>query len=1223
MIANWRLGMSAAALLATGLAGCSSDNFTATTVAPVATPQATLQPTPPVTQPTAAPTATPDPTPQVQSFKLQLLHFADVDGPGGADDVRGFSALLDGFRSAMPAQTLVLSSGDNWIPGPEYFAAEDASLDAVLGGDDAAGIGRAHVAWLNALGVQASVVGNHELDQSPGAFAGIIAADGNWPGAQFPYLSANIDFSTDAATAGLVVADGAAAAPATLSGSVTVQVNGETIGIVGASTPTLPAITSVGGLSVTPTDSDDIDALAAIIQQRVDALRNAGVDKIILLAHMQQIAVEQALAGLLEHVDIIVAGGSNTILADSNDSLRSGDTAAGSYPLELSSARDEPVLLVNTNGDFTYLGRLIVEFDEEGLILLDRLDTQASGAWRSDQLPLTSFAPLAGIEAITDPLEAVLQAKDGNVFGLSAVYLEGRRGQVRSEETNLGNLTADANLWYARQTDDAVQISLKNGGGIRAEIGQVLQPPGTSDPDEVLFLPPQANVSSGKPEGGISQLDLETALRFNNGLVSLSVTAAELADIIEHGLSGADQGATPGSFPQVGGIRFSFDASRAPRDAGDTNRGAATVPSRLRNLAIVDDSGAVIDQIVIDGALQGDLSRSFRLVTLNFLAQACIADATASCGDGYPYKGLAAPNLIDLTEAGAGDPARTDFSPTGGEQDALAEYLLAFHAEVPYDQAETAPQDDLRIQNLAAVSSDSVHALPSKGGLVRIGGFQKPGAGFDEGAAEIVAFHAASARLFVINAEDGQVDVLDISDPGAPSLSTTLDPVADVGGAADGVNSVAVGGNWVAVAVEFDPATDNGHVAFYNANDLSFVASYEVGALPDAVSFTPDGMIALVANEGEAPADPNDDSLRDFANDVPGSVSLVDLSDGADNAVVTTLDFSAFNAGGPRASELPDDVRIEPAATSVANDLEPEYIAVSEDGASAFVSLQENNAIAVIDIASATISEIIALGLKNYGLMANALDASDDDAVLIEPEPGVFGLHMPDGIASFSQNGVDYVLTANEGDSRDDVDECGYDDFVNLDPVLAGRGADEDLGRLDFICNQARDSDGDTDIDQLIAFGARSFSVVDSNGVVADSGDDFERITAHLDLLDGAVVFNASNTNNDQQNRSDNKGPEPETVVVAKANGRIYAFIGLERVGGIMMYDVTNPRLPRFMSYTNNRDFSQDPETGTPGDLGPEGIVFIAAADSPNGEDLLVVGNEISGTVSIYQVNFE
>ena len=386
------------------------------------------------------------------------------------------------------------------------------------------------------------------------------------------------------------------------------------------------------------------------------------------------------------------------------------------------------------------------------------------------------------------------------------------------------------------------------------------------------------------------------------------------------------------------------------------------------------------------------------------------------------------------------------------------------------------------------------------------------------------------------------------------------------------------------------------------------------------MTFTPDGRRVLVANEGEPPADPNDDDLRDFANDVPGSVTIIDLAAGFAGAVVTQVGFTDFNAGGSRAAELPAAVRIAPAATSVANDLEPEYIAVSPDGATAYVSLQENNAIAVIDIASGRVSRIVALGLKDHGLLANALDASDRDGLDIAPEAGVFGLAMPDGIDVYSVQGRDYVLTANEGDSRDDVDECGIGDFATLAPVFAGRDADEELGRIDFICDLAADTDNDGDIDQLVVFGARSFSVVGPMGVVADSGDDFERITAHRDQLDGSLVFNASNDNATRENRSDNKGPEPEGVVAGRIGGRDYAFIGLERVGGIMVYDISNPRLPRFVTYVNNRDFGVDQEGGNAGDLGPEGLVFIPAADSPNGEDLLVVGNEVSGTVTVYRI---
>ncbi|MGB0956409.1 MAG: DUF7151 family protein [Panacagrimonas sp.] len=649
-------------------------------------------------------------------FQLQLLHFSDIDGPGGADDVRVFSALVDGFRKQFPNNTLVLSSGDNYIPGPEFFAAEDPSLAGVLGVPD---VGRAHIAWLNALGVQASVIGNHELDQGPETFAGIIGADGSWSGALFPYLSTNIDFTGVAELAALTAADGQPVQANTVAGSATVVVNGETLGIVGASAPSLASITSTGALVVSPSDAADVAALAAEIQPAVDALISAGIDKIILLAHMQQIAIEQQLAGLLSGVDIIVAGGSNTILADANDRLREGDAAADSYPLNLTSSSGEPVMLVNTDGDFRYLGRLLITFDDNGLLLPGSVDSVISGVYASDRVPSNAFQQIPFIDQITDTLEAVLVAKDGNVLGLTDVYLDGRRNQVRRQQTNMGDLTADANLWLAQQADATVQVSLKNGGGIRSDIGQALQPPGTNDPQDVVFLPPAANPSSGKPEGGISQLDLETVLRFNNGLTLLTVTAAELADIIEYAVSASDPGATgasPGQFPQVAGMRFSFDPAQTARDSasGDTNQASASIDGdRLRNLAIVDGDGNVIDQVVADGAVAGDVNRTFRMVILDFIASCVGVDPNASsCGDGYPLKGLNAPDRIDLVDAGT-DPGNSDFADAGSEQDAFAEYLQALFSATAFDVAETAPLDDNRIQNLSIDGkADTVFPAP-------------------------------------------------------------------------------------------------------------------------------------------------------------------------------------------------------------------------------------------------------------------------------------------------------------------------------------------------------------------------------------------------------------------------------------------------------------------------------------------------------------------------------
>jgi len=1153
---------------------------------------------------------------ETASFLLQLLHFADVDGAGGVDDVRNFSALVDGFRAEYPDNTLVLSSGDNLIPGPEFFAAGDDGMSEVI----EPGNGHAHIAWLNAMGVQASVVGNHDLDAGVEDFAELISADGDWPGAQFPYLSANIDFS-NAETADLLVTDGQPLQANSVAGSATVEVDGQTLGIVGASVPTLPSITSTGDLVLSPAEFDpnnaeDLDALAAAIQPVVDALTAQGINKVILLAHMQQIAIEEALAQRLEGVDIIVAGGSNTLLADNNDRLRDGDTAADTYPLSFTSPADEPVLVVNTDGDFTYLGRILVEFNENGVIDTESIDPANSGAYATDMIN-QSFEPIAEVDAIADALEEVLAEKDGNVLGLTNVYLDGRRSQVRTEETNLGNLTADANLWYAQQADADVLISLKNGGGIRSDIGQANQPYGSNDPADIEFLPPAANSSIDKPEGGISQLDLETSLRFNNGLTLLTVTAAELADIVEHAVAGTAEGATPGQFPQVAGLRFSFDPSQPARDGSDTNAADVNINGdRLRNLAVVDDSGAVIDQVVEDGIVVGDPMRTFRLVILDFIAK-CVGAEGESCGDSYPLNGLSNPDRVDLGDAGV-DPGQADFTEAGSEQDALAEYLRAHFANEPFELAETDPAEDSRIQNLNA-QDDSVLALPKGSVTLEVLGRFTDNAIYDEGAAEIVSFDPNTERLFVINSNAGTIDILDLAEPANPQLIGSIDSAAIEAQAEEftvgSFNSVAVKNGLVAVAVENAEAQTNGRIVFYqsNAENLTLIGIAESGPMPDMVTFTPDGTKVLAANEGE----PNED----YTNDPAGSVSIIDL---ANDLAVSTATFDAINARVEEARAA--GVRIYGPDASAAQDLEPEYIAVSADSSTAWVTLQENNALGVIDIENAAVAAVVPLGVKQHNRAGNGFDAANDGEISIQRHD-ILGFYMPDAIAAYGPAGQ-YLITANEGDTRDydgfsEEADLGELDVFQGDPALEGL----------LSTTAGGDFDGDGATDQL-AIGARSFSVWDgtSGGLLFDSGDDFERITAHLDLF-GETVFNFNDDNDESERdgRSDNKGPEPEGVVTGVIEERTYAFIGLERVGGIMVYDVTNPQRPRFSDYLNNRDFTVDVgeiEAGNlpadaAGDLGPEGLVFISAAESPNGQPLLAVGNEVSGTTTIYQINVE
>ena len=484
---------------------------------------------------------------------------------------------------------------------------------------------------------------------------------------------------------------------------------------------------------------------------------------------------------------------------------------------------------------------------------------------------------------------------------------------------------------------------------------------------------------------------------------------------------------------------------------------------------------------------------------------------------------------------------------------------------------------------------------------------------FDESAAEIAAHDPGTQRLFVVNGDANAIDVLSMSDP--EHLSKIWDiPLGNYGAAP---TSIAVSSGIVAVAMENNPAQDPGKVVFFDINGV-FLKSVTVGALPDMVIFTPDGTKVLAANEGE----PNDE----YTLDPEGSVSIIDISDGVNSATVTTAGFSAFNAQAEILKAA--GVRIFGAGATVAQDLEPEYIAVSKDSKKAWISLQENNAVAVLNISSGQITQILPFGFKDWSFSNNGLDASNrDNAINIDTYANLFGMYQPDAIAVFEAFGRQYLITANEGDARD------YEGFseekrvgkLTLDPEAFPNAGelqqDEVLGRLK-VTNALGDTDSDGDFDELYAYGARSFSIFryapSGLELVFDSGDQFEQIIA-------AVLPEDFNSDNDENNsfdsRSDDKGPEPEGVTTGTIKGHTFAFIGLERIGGIMVYDVTTPAAPKFVQYINTRDFSGDPESGTAGDLGPEGLIFIPESQSPNGKPLLVVAYEVSGSTSIYEIN--
>jgi predicted extracellular nuclease/2',3'-cyclic-nucleotide 2'-phosphodiesterase (5'-nucleotidase family) len=665
------------------------------------------------------------------TFTLQILHFADAEaGLLASQTAKYLAALVDKFEdeTSLFDASITLAGGDNFIPGPFLAAGTDpavvSAINATTGSTFSAtaspSFGIVDIAIHNVIGVDASTIGNHEFDLGSNVFSTAIAPGGGWVGAAFPYLSANIDFAPAGfpadplnarftQTVGVGGLEEASALKSRIAPSAVITEGGEKIGLVGVTTQLLESISSpsfaeIKGFPFGPGPNGEVDnmpLLAAQLQPVIDDLRSQGVNKIVLMSHLQLLNNEKTLAPLLEGVDIILAAGSNTRLGDADDVAVAfpGHSAdfADTYPIVTAGSDGAPTLIVNTDNEFTYLGRLVVDFDSNGEIRLDSLaaNVPINGAYAStvenvaeaygvaveDVATSAAFAPGsrgANVQTLTDAVQTIITVKDGNVYGYADVYLEAERNVVRTEETNFGNLTADANADALRDALGGgapdVIVSLKNGGGIRASIGSISAP----DPDtgEVEKVPP----------GPVSQLDVENALRFNNGLIAFDTTAGGLKALLEHGVAQTAPGATPGRFPQLGGVSFSYDPD-------------LPVGARVLDIALVAEDGSKI--ALYDNGIQlGGVPATITVVTLNFLAQG---------GDGYPIKANGENFRFLLNDGSLGPPVdeATDFN-TGApanilrEQQALREYFEERYPtpETAYNEADTAIAGDTRIQNL-------------------------------------------------------------------------------------------------------------------------------------------------------------------------------------------------------------------------------------------------------------------------------------------------------------------------------------------------------------------------------------------------------------------------------------------------------------------------------------------------------------------------------------------
>ncbi|SKB58797.1 Por secretion system C-terminal sorting domain-containing protein [Soonwooa buanensis] len=479
--------------------------------------------------------------------------------------------------------------------------------------------------------------------------------------------------------------------------------------------------------------------------------------------------------------------------------------------------------------------------------------------------------------------------------------------------------------------------------------------------------------------------------------------------------------------------------------------------------------------------------------------------------------------------------------------------------------------------------------------------------GTNNSSTEIVVHDKATQRLFTISALSDVFDIIDFSNPTTPNVIKTVD-MKSYGG----ITSIAVKNGILAVASPNANPQLNGSVVFFDING-NFLKQVEVGALPDMVTFTHDGTKILTANEGE----PN----NDYSVDPEGSISIIDISNGIANLTqnqVKTLGFTQYNS--QETQLLASGIRKVKSTSTLSQDFEPEYISISEDSKKAFVSLQENNAIVEVDLSTLEISKLWPLGKKDMSLPGNGFDASDNNGEILIANWPVKSYYTPDAIQTYNINGTNYIVTANEGDERDlsgfsertTVGANNYALDTDIFPNASVLKLSHNLGRFRTTSVNGN-LDSDAAYEEINSMGARSFSIfnADTQSLVFDSGDHFERYTAQYK----PELFNSDNESNSPKSRSRAKGPEPEGVTLAKIGNETFAFITLERTGGVMVYNISNPQAPQFVDYKNPRSSS-----AFAGDNGPEGITFIPAENTTTGKAYVIVANEISGTLSIYEV---
>lgn len=511
------------------------------------------------------------------------------------------------------------------------------------------------------------------------------------------------------------------------------------------------------------------------------------------------------------------------------------------------------------------------------------------------------------------------------------------------------------------------------------------------------------------------------------------------------------------------------------------------------------------------------------------------------------------------------------------------------------------------------------------------------------GVAEIVAFNADKNYIYIVSGETQELTIVKLKSDGTCELFKDLkisEILAKENIFADDLTSVSYCpiSKKVAIAVQHEDYKEDGFIVILDS-DGNYEKYYNAGCQPDMVTFSPDGKYIFTANEGEPRAgyEKLDDAGSEFEDpvDPKGSVTVVKL----ETNEAKNIDFSTIT----REYAIENKVLLKTGSEPV-YDLEPEFVAVSEDSKTAYVSIQENNAIGALDI-EACFDDISGnewiyvkgLGFKDHSLERNAIDLTrlDDDndgvnefeeydMINIKPEENVFGVYMPDGISVVTIGNKEYVLTANEGDAREwGGKKYGTKEYENVDSERINK--DGKIGKkTEYLLNSEIDGLPHIEIKEgedepYYLLGGRSFSIWDAEdlSLVFDSGSEFEKITS--------VVFpEFFNTDHDElasDKRSSKKGPEPESVEILKDGEKVYAVIGIERIGGFFLYDITTPKEAKYVDYLNVRMFNDSVGIDEQGDLGAEGVCTVTADKSPTGKPLIIVGNEVSGSVTVAQLN--